>query len=56
MTIETAATQGKKDLATNGSALKGNYREYGLVLALILIMLFFQYTTSGVLFKPSPCG
>ena len=24
MTIETAATQGKKDLKTDGSALKGN--------------------------------
>ena len=52
MTIETAATQGKKDFKTDGSALKGNYREYGLVLALILIMVFFQFTTNGVLFRP----
>ncbi|KQZ14934.1 MULTISPECIES: multiple monosaccharide ABC transporter permease [unclassified Mesorhizobium] len=34
------------------SALVTNLREYGLVLALIAIMLFFQYTTSGTLFKP----
>jgi len=27
-------------------------REYGLIIALIVIMLFFQYTTSGTLFKP----
>nr|WP_248306180.1 multiple monosaccharide ABC transporter permease [Devosia oryzisoli] len=27
-------------------------RDYGLLLALILIMLFFQYFTNGVLFKP----
>ena len=29
-----------------------NLRDYGLVLALIAIMLFFQFTTNGVLFKP----
>ncbi|TIX07692.1 MAG: sugar ABC transporter permease, partial [Mesorhizobium sp.] len=29
-----------------------NLREYGLIIALIVIMLFFQYTTSGTLFKP----
>jgi putative multiple sugar transport system permease protein len=34
------------------SALVANLREYGLVLALIAIMIFFQFTTSGTLFKP----
>jgi putative multiple sugar transport system permease protein len=34
------------------SALVTNLREYGLVLALIIIMLFFQFTTNGTLFKP----
>ncbi|MBZ9847036.1 sugar ABC transporter permease [Mesorhizobium sp. CA14] len=34
------------------SALTANLREYGLIIALIVIMLFFQYTTSGTLFKP----
>ena len=33
-------------------ALQANLRDYGLLLALILIMLFFQYFTAGVLFKP----
>jgi putative multiple sugar transport system permease protein len=33
-------------------ALKANLRDYGLLAALILIMLFFQYFTNGVLFKP----
>jgi putative multiple sugar transport system permease protein len=33
-------------------ALRANMRDYGLLLALILIMLFFQYFTNGVLFKP----
>ena len=35
-----------------GAYLKSNLREYGLVLALIIIMLFFQFTTDGTLFKP----
>ncbi|PDQ21511.1 ABC transporter permease [Mesorhizobium sanjuanii] len=34
------------------SALVTNLREYGLILALIAIMVFFQFTTSGTLFKP----
>jgi len=34
------------------SALTTNLREYGLIIALIIIMLFFQFTTSGTLFKP----
>lgn len=34
------------------SALVGNLREYGLLLALIAIMVFFQFTTNGTLFKP----
>ena len=33
-------------------ALKANLRDYGLVLALIAIMVFFQFTTDGTLFKP----
>jgi putative multiple sugar transport system permease protein len=34
------------------SELVGNLRDYGLVLALIIIMVFFQFTTNGTLFKP----
>src|SRR4249920_1121516 len=34
------------------SALANNLRDYGLIIALIVIMLFFQFTTSGTLFKP----
>ena len=34
------------------SALIANLRDYGLILALIAIMIFFQFTTSGTLFKP----
>src|SRR5687767_3578720 len=48
MSIETAPAK----IQTDGSATKGNLREYGLVAALILIMLFFQFTTNGTLFRP----
>src|SRR3984893_1215157 len=30
----------------------GNFREYGLMIALIAIMIFFQIATNGTLFKP----
>ena len=31
---------------------KGNFRDYGLLIALVVIMLFFEYATGGVLFQP----
>ncbi len=31
---------------------KGNFRDYGLLIALVTIMLFFEYATGGVLFQP----
>jgi putative multiple sugar transport system permease protein len=59
MTTETSptGTGGSTAPATNHQltligALRANMRDYGLLLALILIMLFFQYFTNGVLFKP----
>ena len=35
-----------------GLLKKGNFRDYGLIIALVMIMLFFEYTTNGVLFEP----
>jgi putative multiple sugar transport system permease protein len=32
--------------------IKRNIRDYALLLSLLVIMLFFQFTTSGTLFKP----
>ncbi|MDX7950135.1 sugar ABC transporter permease [Lichenihabitans sp. Uapishka_5] len=29
-----------------------SFRDYGLMIALVVIMLFFEYTTNGVLFQP----
>lgn len=55
MTTETAATPaetGQTQVQTIWGALQANIRDYGLLLVLILIMLFFQWSTAGVLFKP----
>lgn len=57
MTVQTAPTgtpadQPKAAELSFIGALRANMRDYGLLLALILIMLFFQYFTNGVLFKP----
>jgi putative multiple sugar transport system permease protein len=57
MTTETAPTgTAAKPAQTHElsfvGALRANMRDYGLLLALVLIMLFFQYFTNGVLFKP----
>ena len=35
-----------------GLLKKGNFRDYGLIIALAIIMLFFEYATNGVLFEP----
>ena len=35
-----------------GDYLRNNIREYGLLLALVVIMLLFQFLTNGVLFRP----
>lgn len=34
------------------SLLRGNFRQYGMVLALALIVILFQVWTSGILLKP----
>ena len=32
--------------------VKSNIRDYALLLSLLVIMVFFQFTTDGTLFKP----
>lgn len=44
------STEKKPARATSGAA--NNFRDYGLMIALIVIMIFFQITTAGTLFKP----
>lgn len=34
------------------SALQGNFRQYGMVVALVLIVVLFQFLTDGILLKP----
>lgn len=52
MSTETAGAAPNSGRETTKAAIKQNLREYGLVLALIAIMIFFQWQTGGVLFKP----
>jgi putative multiple sugar transport system permease protein len=35
-----------------GEYIRGNIREYGMLIALVVIMIFFQISTGGVLFRP----
>jgi putative multiple sugar transport system permease protein len=39
-------------MKTLSTLFKSNVREYGMLIALIAIMGFFQYATEGILFKP----
>jgi len=39
-------------MKTLSNLFKENVREYGMLIALIVIMVFFQFTTHGTLFKP----
>ncbi|WP_373504294.1 multiple monosaccharide ABC transporter permease [Aestuariivirga sp.] len=49
MTDTTVQTAAKPDLMR---FLKANVRDYALLLSLLAIMIFFQFTTGGTLFKP----
>jgi len=39
-------------MKTLSTLFKNNVREYGMLIALIVIMMFFQYQTDGILMKP----
>ncbi|WP_281255327.1 multiple monosaccharide ABC transporter permease [Cystobacter ferrugineus] len=41
-----------RPLPSMGSFLKAHFRDYGMLLALLAIMLFFQVSTGGTLLKP----
>lgn len=47
-----ADTSNQANKPSIGDYLKNNIREYGLLVALVVIMLFFQFVTNGVLFRP----
>jgi putative multiple sugar transport system permease protein len=39
-------------MKTLSTLFKSNIREYGMLIALVAIMIFFQLTTNGILFRP----
>ena len=49
MTDTTVQSQTQGDILR---FVKSNIRDYALLLSLLVIMVFFQFTTSGTLFKP----
>ena len=51
MATQTVETQAA-DASSSGSFLKNNLREYGLLMSLVVIMVFFQIQTNGTLFQP----
>ncbi len=51
MTTETVTSAQSGKLSVR-SLVQSNLRDFGLVIALLVIMVFFQITTNGVLFKP----
>ncbi|MDB5506783.1 MAG: transporter permease [Devosia sp.] len=51
-TVQVPVRTPQQRQAATIEALLTNLRDYGLILALIAIMIFFQFATNGVLFKP----
>ena len=39
-------------MRTLSNLFRSNIREYGMLIALIAVMVFFQFQTGGILFKP----
>ncbi|MBB4566114.1 multiple monosaccharide ABC transporter permease [Rhizobium leucaenae] len=52
MTTASPATEDTSHVVSIGEYIRNNIREYGMLIALIAIMLFFQISTGGVLFRP----
>jgi len=51
VTVTSAAAAAPQQKASS-SILAATLRDYGLLLTLVALMIFFQFTTNGVLFKP----
>ncbi len=52
MTQQAAANEEMGATTSLSRFIKSNIREYGMLLSLIVIMIFFQVATGGTLFKP----
>lgn len=46
------ATSSNGVLRTLSNIFRSNIREYGMLIALIAVMVFFQFQTDGILFRP----
>ncbi|MBB3945909.1 putative multiple sugar transport system permease protein [Rhizobium skierniewicense] len=42
----------ESNVVSVGSYIRANIREYGMLIALVAIMVFFQFYTGGILFRP----
>ena len=51
-TVTTNTTSDGSAIKTLTTLFKNNIREYGMLIALIAVMIFFQVLTGGILFKP----
>ncbi|MFK3780006.1 sugar ABC transporter permease GguB [Agrobacterium sp. NPDC089420] len=45
-------TNEESNVISVGSYIRSNIREYGMLIALVAIMVFFQFYTGGILFRP----
>jgi putative multiple sugar transport system permease protein len=52
MAQDTVVAPNAPQRSSIATFLKHNIRDYGLLLSLIVIMVFFQFMTNGILFKP----
>jgi putative multiple sugar transport system permease protein len=52
MTTLNEAKSNNGVLSTLSSIFRSNIREYGMLIALVVVMVFFQIRTGGILFKP----
>ena len=48
----TTTTAKKPEVEASSGVLKNNLREYGMLISLVAIMVFFQVMTNGTLFQP----
>ncbi|HXD10349.1 MAG TPA: hypothetical protein VN653_09830, partial [Anaerolineales bacterium] len=51
-TVTTDTTSDSGAMKTLTTLFRNNIREYGMLIALIAVMVFFQWQTGGILFKP----
>lgn len=52
MTPVNPTSSEETNVVSIANYLRGNIREYGMLIALVAIMIFFQFYTGGILFKP----